>query len=184
MYYLRQPSILVNLIIMSFVWLATSFCYYLILMLTNTFDDVYLTGVTNGLAEFLAYFISGLVYEKIGVKLSLIISFLISTVGGILILIFGLQRQSSALFFAFFLLAKFGVTCCFNINFSANNYFFPTLFAATAIGLCNFLARLFSALSFFVGDLDEPIPMIIFTVLCGSTAVASFFLRTGAAQKQ
>ena len=77
---------------MSFVWLATSFCYYLILMLTNTFDDVYLTGVTNGSAEFIAYFISGLVYEKIGVKPSLIISFLISTVGGILILAFGLQR--------------------------------------------------------------------------------------------
>ena len=178
MYYLRQSKIVANLILMSFVWLSTSFCYYLILMLTNTFDDVYVTGLTNGSAEVIAYFISGLVYERIGVKLSLFISFLISAIGGVLILAFGLDEQDSAMFFTFFLLAKFGVTCCFNINYSANRYFFPTLFAATALGVCNFLARLFSALSFLIGGLDEPTPMIIFTILCSSTAVASVFLRT------
>ena len=61
-HYLRQPKLLVNLIIMSLVWLSTSFCYYLILMLTNTFDDVYVTGMTNGATEIIAYFISGIVY--------------------------------------------------------------------------------------------------------------------------
>ena len=162
---------------MSLVWLSTSFCYYLIMMLINTFKDVYVTGMTSCSAEIVATVVSGFLYEKIGVKLSLIISFAISALGGILILAWGLDHQDSTLFFAFFLLAKFGVSACFNINYAANNFFFPTLFAATAMGICNFLARIFSCFSYFVENLDEPTPMIIFTVCCGTTAIAAFFLR-------
>ena len=81
---------MINLILMSFVWLTTSFGYYLIMMLTNTFDNVYASALVSGVSEIVAYIISGLFYEKIGVKLSLILSFGISFVGGILILAWGL----------------------------------------------------------------------------------------------
>ena len=89
-YYLKQKKIFFNLIIMSVIWLATSFGYYLILSLINTFDDVYISGLTSSLSEMIAYVISGLLYEKIGVKLSFIIAFAISTLGGVLILAWGL----------------------------------------------------------------------------------------------
>ena len=77
---------------MSMVWLSTSFGYYLILTLINTFDDVYISALTSSFSEMVAYVVSGLFYEKIGVKLSLILSFLVSTLGGILILSWGLQH--------------------------------------------------------------------------------------------
>lgn len=70
------------------------------------------------------------------------------------------------------------MTCTFNINYAANQYFFPVLFAATAMGICNFSARLFSAFSFIVSGLDEPTPMYIFTIVCALTGVASVFLVT------
>ena len=88
------------------------------------------------------------------------------------------------MFLVFFLLGKFGVTACFTIVFTSHSYFFPTLFAATAMGICNFFARLFSALSFVVESLDEPTPMIIFTSLCIFTALISFFLRTEKKEKE
>mmetsp|Transcript_34047 Transcript_34047/g.42013 ORF Transcript_34047/g.42013 Transcript_34047/m.42013 type:complete len:274 (+) Transcript_34047:590-1411(+) len=119
-YYLKQPKIMVNLVIMSLVWLATSFGYYLILSLINTFDNVYITAFTSSFSEMVAYMVAGLFYLKVGVKLSLILSFAVSTLGGLLILVWGLQDQDSTLFFIFFLFAKFGVTCTFNINFTAN----------------------------------------------------------------
>ena len=175
-FYLKQRKIFMNLVLMSIVWLSTAFGYYLILTLINTFDNVYATGLTSSASEMVGYVLSGLFAEKVGVKLSLIVSFLISTVGGVLILAWGLQHQDSPLFFVCFLLTKFGVTCTFNINFVANQYFFPTLFAATAIGVCNFLARAFSSCSFLVGRMDEPLPMMMFTILVGIAAVASFFL--------
>ena len=77
-----------------------------------------------------------------------------------------------------FLFAKFGITCAINICYAANSFFFPTLFAATAMGICNFLARLVSAGSYIISQLEEPVPMILFTGLCCVTFVASFFLQT------
>ena len=162
---------------MSFVWLATSFGYYLILSLINTFDAVYETAIVSSVSEMIAYVVAGLFYEKVGVKLSLILSFAISTAGGILILCWGLDHQDSTMFLVIFLFAKFGIACTFNINFTANSYFFPTLFAATAIGVCNFTARLVSGFSYPISSLKEPWPMLMFTIFCGFTCVASFFLR-------
>lgn len=75
---------------MSFVWLATSFGYYLILSLTNTFDHVYISAFTSSFSEMIAYVVAGVFYLKIGVKLSLILAFAMSTIGGLLILIWGL----------------------------------------------------------------------------------------------
>ena len=91
-YYLKQRQIFVNLVMMSIVWLATVFGYYLILSLINTFDKVYVSGLTSSVSEMIGYVVSGLVYERIGVKLTLIISFSISAVGGVLILAWGLQH--------------------------------------------------------------------------------------------
>ena len=162
---------------MSLIWLTTSFGYYLIFSLISTFDYVYLSAMTSSISEMIAYVLSGILYERIGVKLSLILSFTISTVGGVLILVWGLDHQDSVLFFIFFLLTKFGITFCFNINFAANSYFFPTLFASTALGVCSFLARGASAFSFVVGEMDEPVPMYLFTGLCMLSIIAAFFLR-------
>ena len=178
LYYLKQPRLLTNLIIMCLIWLSSSFCYYLILILSNTFDNCYTAGIINGSSELIAYFLAGIIYERIGVKLTLIISFLLSTVGGLLILFWGLHHQGSPLFSVFFLLAKFGVTITLLTNYAANSYFFPVLFSATAMGICNFLARFFSAFSYLVDKIEEPFPMIMFTGMCALSAVAALLLRT------
>ena len=81
------------------------------------------------------------------------------------------------LFFTYFLLAKFGVSANFNIAMTANSQLFPTLFAATAMGVCNFSARFVSAFSYPISALEEPIPMVIFTILQGISLIAVFFLR-------
>ena len=120
MFFLKQKEILYNLILMSIVWLTTSFGYYLLLSLVNTFDNVYETAVIGSIAEVVAYAVSGLFYEKIGVKLSLVLAFAISTLGGILILAYGLDHESDPGFYIIFLFTKFGVSCLWNIIYNAN----------------------------------------------------------------
>ena len=83
---------MVNLIVMSLIWLTTSFGYYLIFSLISTFEYVYISAMTSSISEMIAYVLSGILYERIGVKLSLILSFTISTVGGVLILAWGLDH--------------------------------------------------------------------------------------------
>jgi len=177
-YYLKQKTIALNLVMMSTIWLATSFGFFLILSLINTFEKVYLSALTSSFSEVCGYTISGLVYEKIGIKQSFLIAFAISAFGGILILTWGLQNQSSTGFFIMFLLTKFGITCSFNLCFVANQFFFPTLFAATAIGACNFLARFASAFSYPISAMDEPTPMYLLTCFCAISAVCTVFLKT------
>ena len=163
---------------MSLVWLTSSFGYYLILSLINTFDEIYITGLTSSFSEIISYVVGGYFFEKAGVKLSLIVCFGISTFGGILIMSWGLQHQESFMFFIVFLFTKFGVSCTFMICFVANSYFFPTLFAATAIGFCYFMARFVTIFSYPISNIDEPWPMIIFTSFCALTCFACFFLRS------
>ena len=92
MYFLKQRKIFLNLVNLTVVWLATAFGYYLLLTLTNSFDKVYMTGLVSSFSEMIGYILSGLFAERIGVKISLIVSFLISTFGGVLILVWGLQH--------------------------------------------------------------------------------------------
>ena len=92
MYYLKQRKILINLIIMSLVWLACSFGYYLILSLTNTFSKIYITAYTSSISEIVAYAVGGLLFQKCGVKKSLVLTFSISALGGLLILFWGLDN--------------------------------------------------------------------------------------------
>ena len=72
--------------------------------------------------------------------------------------------------------AKFGVCLSFGLNYIVNSVLFPTLFAATALGFCNTFARLFSALSPMFAQMDEPIPMILFTVSSAITLASVFML--------
>ena len=89
--------------------------------------------------------------------------FSIAIIGGVLILIFGLPNQDRWFFPVLVLFAKYGVTLSFGLNYLSTTILFPTLFAATALGLCNTFARSFSALSPIFAQMDEPLPMILFT---------------------
>ena len=85
-----------NLFAMTFVWLTASFNYFVLSFLVATFcDTMFEVGISLGIADILAFGIAGYVYEKVGVKVSLVSAFSIATLAGVLILIFGLKNQDS-----------------------------------------------------------------------------------------
>lgn len=61
-FYLKQRRILINLILISVLWLSSAFGYYLIFSLINTFEEVYVTGLTSSASEIFAIAISGVLY--------------------------------------------------------------------------------------------------------------------------
>ena len=77
---------------MSMMWLATSFNYYLIGYLLNTFEEVYLSATLSSLSELAAYGIAGVLYKKLGLKLTISMSFAIAVIGGVLIIFVGLDN--------------------------------------------------------------------------------------------
>ena len=173
MFYLRQRSIIINLIVMSIIWFSTSFNYYLLSFLISTFENVYPSALLSSCAEITAYAVAGLLYRRAGLKISISLSFLIGLIGGLLILFIGLKDESAWYFSLFVLVCRFGMAQNFNIIYCSNADVFPILFCATAMGICNFLSRVFSALSPIISTLEEPLPMIIF---CSTSTLAGLIV--------
>lgn len=92
-------------------------------------------------------------------------SFTIATVGALAICGYGLHHQESWLFPFFILVAKFGISSAFNIVYVSHSEVFPVLFSATALGICNFITRIFTGISPILAQMEEPFPMVIFTLL-------------------
>ena len=102
----------------------------------NTFENVFLVAVFSSLSEFVAQAVGGYLYDKIGVKTSMFVSLLISSFGGLLIVLVGLQYQKSIIFPILIVLAKLGISSAFNILYVCHKSQFPTLFASTSFGYC------------------------------------------------
>jgi len=90
LHFLKQRRIQINLGIMMVVWLASSFDYYLILFLVNSFKRVYACAFASSISEFVAYATSGILFAKFGAKISFSCSFASSFIGGVVILAYGL----------------------------------------------------------------------------------------------
>jgi hypothetical protein len=165
MYYLRQPTILINLVIMSYMWACCSFTYYMIaFQLKYLPGNIYNNNLSSTVSEFGAIILSGFMYKKLGLKLSFTILLSISVVGGLLIIFFG-SDDSKVWMPIFVLFAKFGISGGFNLSYCSTVYVFPTLFCATALGMCNFFARLLTIFAPFIAEYEPPLPMALFTGL-------------------
>ena len=77
---------------MMMVWLASSFDYYLINFLVNTFEQVYLSALLSGFSEIIAYMCGGILYARIGLKYSIACCFTLASGAGLVILFVGLAN--------------------------------------------------------------------------------------------
>jgi uncharacterized membrane protein len=146
--------VLRNLLIMSFAWMATSFNYYMVGFLIKYFPgSIYINGVMSSISELIAYALGGVVYEKLGVKPSLVLCYMLSAVGGLLILVYEEETQFFStepkdapdwIFPMLVIIAKFGIACTFTLVYVSNIDVFPRDFGASALGTTNFVARLVS----------------------------------------
>lgn len=71
--------------------------------------------------------------------------------------------------------AKVGNAVTMGTCYNSNSYLFPTLFAATAIGVCNFIAKFLTIIAPILAQQDQPLPMVVFAaVSIGSLALVQF----------
>ena len=127
--------------------------------------------------DLFAYGFSGFVYKTLGMKGSFILCFGMSTLGGLLTLFWGLDHQTSSMFLVLVLLCRAGISSSLNIVYIAHTSVFPTLFASTSIGFCGFLAKTFTTVSPVLAQMEEPGPMIAFTVTACLSGLLTFGLQ-------
>jgi len=177
MYFLRQSQLLANLVVITAIWMTTSFNYYLIQFQLKYFPgDVYVNGMIFSVCSIVALVASGYLYMKLGPKICFSACLLMMAITGYIILFFGYSAKSPLVFPALVLSASFGAASCFNLVYIAHTSIFPALFAATAMGICNFFARLATMMAPLVAEMEGKTAMVIFTILSSVTFLLSLGL--------
>ena len=136
-----------------------------------------MTGIGSGVSDLVANTFSSYFFVKFGIRKSLSVANGASTVGGFVILFYALNHQTSWTFPVLVMLTKFGVSCAFNVLYVSHGTLWPVLFTATAMGICNSVAKLFAGMSPIFAEMQEPLPMIVFTVLTGITCILALFIQ-------
>lgn len=150
--------------------------YYLISFLAVTFERPYMQILFSSVAEILAYVTSGYIFTKFGARTSLASSLTLSAVAGCAILIYGQENSDKVLFTVLVMLCKFGVSATYNLQLCTIPQAFPTSFIATGFGFAHFFSVVFSISTPFIADIREPVPIVLFSVLCAIAAIISLLL--------
>ena len=141
----------------------------------NIKGNIFLNTFTSSLSELPAIVLSGFMYKRIGMKLTLIIWFSVALLGGLCLMIFG--GSNEGLIPVFVLFSKAGVTATFNLCYLANAQIFPAIFAGTAFGICNIGAKFTTILAPLMAEVQPPVPMILFCLTAGVAGSLSFFIK-------
>ena len=96
---------------------------------------------------------------------------MLASVAGMVIAVGGEELQASNAFLVLILAAKFGINTAFTTVYISHTSLFPVMFAATSMGWCNFIARIFNSGAPILAQAEQPLPMIVFSV---GTCFASF----------
>ena len=126
-------------------------------------------------SEILSYLVSGVLFEKAGLKITFATAYIIS-LAGMLGLIFYLGDEN-IVFSICVLGSKFGVSLVFNVAFLANYNLFPVIILTTTFGICNVFSRFLTVVAPYIAELKpEEISQIIFCVVIAASLTASMFI--------
>ena len=165
-----------NLIIMIYIWVASSFDVYLLgFLLKYLPGDIFHNTLTTNACDVPISLIAGITYQKLGIRIALFIAFVFSTIGSLVMIFFAEKYPDIVPIMV--LLAKGGVKMSFTIIFFANSQIFPCIFAGTALGLCNMGAKFATILAPYMAEVDPPVPMIMCSIIASIAAISSLFIE-------
>ena len=160
---------------------ASSLCYYLILFQLKSFSGEMIPNtLSSQLAEISANILSMFLYQQLNPKTSFATMFSLSLFGSILLFVYRTPEnvQPSQFYIVYVFAAKFGISSTFNTCFICFVQLIPTLYASSAFGFCNILARTLTILSPYLAEQNHPIPILSLIIMTTVGVAVSFGLVT------
>jgi len=159
--FVRNPILRTNIIVMIAIWSTTSAGYYLINFYMKYIGGTTMNNVFASVSsEIVASLLASIIFEYLGAKSSLLLFFMISAVAGG-ISCFGVINPT--LITLLIMICKFGVSAAYCLIYITTTRIFPSVYSATAFGICNVFARVVTALIPMIIELPAPMPMIFFS---------------------
>ena len=126
---------------MSYFWVCASFNFYLI-----GFNSKYLPGdvfdnvIALNISDVAANLMAAVILNQVNLRYAICFTSIIILVGGILI---SCAPPTTIMMPFFLIITRSGANGLFAICYVATASMFPTLFSASAFGICNIVARSF-----------------------------------------
>ena len=166
-----------NLFIYIWTWIVASFSYYLTYFFIKYLEgDVFKNTIGAALSEMIGYMVTGVIYERLGLKISYVIFFLLGAIGSALYLFFVHQHPDLAPIILLF--TVYGLSSNLMSNWLSNSRLFPVIYASTTNGIASFFARFLNILVPQVAELPQPVPMLVISIGGISAAIAATMLKT------
>lgn len=153
-----------------------SLCYT-----TLSFQVKYLPGdifdnlLTTGISEIFATFATGYAYTYLGTTHGFTVSYASAIIGVFGLLFLGYSYPSFVPVFLFLL--RVGLNMGINLFGFMNVNVFPTVFTASAIGICNFFARLATIFAPQIATKSDSFSLGMIAFMCVTGLLAIQFIR-------
>jgi hypothetical protein len=155
------------LICSCFIWLFSSFNFYLITFYLKSFPgSIYINSSCFAVADMLAFLASGIILNKVTIKQGLCFSYSLSLVASLVYQFMYIRADEEMIrkyaIPLIILFCRIGGSMSFNIGYISVARLFPTQFVATVFGIVNFVSHIITVGAPIVAELDKPIPMLVF----------------------
>ena len=165
-----------NLFIFTFQWIVGSFAYFIIIFQMKYINgDFYVNLVVTSISEMCAYYLTGVIYQKLGIKTTYFVSHFIGVAGCLLYVVLSPLYPHLVPFLL--LGSAFGFCSACMVNWLANEQLFPVIYASSTNGICSFFSRISAFLSPQIAEIDQPFPMIVVVMAGTFAAILSSFLN-------
>ena len=165
---------LLNLIIIVLAWSASSSCFYIIGFYVKYLPgDAFMNIIVTSVADAISSIVAGSISTAIGAKNTLFMSFSLATIGAIALMFSGDEKY---LIVCFVMITRFGINSAFTLCYIITADYFPAIVTSRVFGICNVFSRFATILSPMIAELEPPIPMIIYSIVCTITMISSLGL--------
>ena len=170
----KDPRVLINLLIVMLLWTSTLFNNYLLnFSIKSIGGNVYYNAWAYGTAAITGKFIVSFFRDYFSTVSCVIMMLLISIVGGFLVIFIESSEYKALSVW----MVQLGLGGGVSLVYFITTEYFAVLFVSYAFALSQASSRSFSIFSFIVSDLHEPIPMIILESISIASIISILWLK-------
>ena len=162
-----------------------SFNFYMLTFFMKYFPgNIFENSLCFAFSDLIAFTLSGLVIRYTTVVRGYKLAFLISSIGGLLYILFS---NMPVLIPVFLCLSRMGVTMAFNMGYISVPRLFPIKFQSTVYAIVNLFAHIIACFAPLVAEIPPPVPFIAYLSAIAISVLATSALNeidgAGAVQK-
>lgn len=169
-----------NLIIIVVAWCASTVCFYIIgFYIKYIPGDVFSNIIITSIADALSSIGAGVISTHFGAKNTLFFSFTLAALSGIALLLAEsgkLWGEGPLQIMVFVLVTRYGINSAFTLCYIITADYFASIISSQVFGICNVFARFSTILAPLIAEINKPVPMIVYILICFISMLSSLFL--------